>query len=374
LRLREKPFRRPCFLTYFASETKENPLKHTIMKKFITALTVLLTLTASATAMSYSQARERALFLTDKMAYELNLTEEQYEAAYEVNLDYLMSIDTYDDLYGAYWTNRNLDLSYILLDWQYRAFCAASYFYRPLIWDAGVWRFSIYARYPHRSYFYFGRPAFYATYHGGHGWHMNGGHSWYRGRDFGHGHIAQGHGMKDRFDRGDFRGRSFGTTNHGNIGRLNDRGYSRANDNLNSRNNQSNRRFNRNNGNLNRNESGIAGANSRSNGSRMEQGSMQRQRRGSFSGNRTEGRVNRESSTRATVRPQQMSGTSRSQLRTNSGSQRSLPSHPSNTFTPRSNSSSFSSNRSTPSRPSANSSSMTRSGGGGSAIHLGGIR
>ena len=34
----------------------------------------------TAGAMSYSQAREQALFLTDKMAYELNLTDDQYEA------------------------------------------------------------------------------------------------------------------------------------------------------------------------------------------------------------------------------------------------------------------------------------------------------
>ena len=37
---------------------------------------------ADANAMSFAQAREQALFLTDKMAYELNLSEEQYEAAY----------------------------------------------------------------------------------------------------------------------------------------------------------------------------------------------------------------------------------------------------------------------------------------------------
>ena len=69
------------------------------MKRFIIILTTILTFAASANAMSYSQAREQALFLTDKMAYELNLNEEQYDAAYEINLDYLMSIDTYDDLY-----------------------------------------------------------------------------------------------------------------------------------------------------------------------------------------------------------------------------------------------------------------------------------
>ena len=64
-------------------------------------MAMMLTVALSASAMSYEQARERALFLTDKMAYELNLNDEQYEAAYEVNLDYLMSINTYDDLYGS---------------------------------------------------------------------------------------------------------------------------------------------------------------------------------------------------------------------------------------------------------------------------------
>ncbi len=53
----------------------------------MTALVALFAFVASASAMSYEQARQQALFLTDKMAYELNLTEEQYEAAYEVNLE-----------------------------------------------------------------------------------------------------------------------------------------------------------------------------------------------------------------------------------------------------------------------------------------------
>ena len=68
------------------------------MKKVLFILAAVLTLTLSAQAMSYEQARNQALFLTDKMAYELNLTEEQYQAAYEINLDYLMSVNTVDDL------------------------------------------------------------------------------------------------------------------------------------------------------------------------------------------------------------------------------------------------------------------------------------
>lgn len=184
------------------------------MKKFILAMVTLFTMTVStASAMSYEQARQQALFLTDKMAYELNLTDDQYEAAYEVNLDYLMGVNTYDDLYGAYWRQRNADLSYILLDWQYRAFLNATYFYRPLYWNGGYWHFGIYARYPRRDYFFFGRPHFYAVYRGGHSWHMNGGRSWYSGRSYGRPHPDGGPrmGMRDGFNRGDYgRGQSFG--------------------------------------------------------------------------------------------------------------------------------------------------------------------
>lgn len=184
------------------------------MKKFIIALVAMFTMTfTTASAMSYEQARQQALFLTDKMAYELNLTDDQYEAAYEVNLDYLMVINTYDDLYGIYWRQRNLDLSYILLDWQYRAFCDATYFYRPLYRDGGFWHFGIYARYPRRDYFFFGRPHFYVSYRGDHCWRVNGGRSWYHGRSYGR-PFAGGQprmGMRDGFNRGDYgRGQSFG--------------------------------------------------------------------------------------------------------------------------------------------------------------------
>lgn len=205
------------------------------MKKFILALVAMVTMTfTTASAMSYEQARQQALFLTDKMAYELNLTDDQYEAAYETNLDYLMSVNTVDDLYGIHWRQRNMDLSYILLDWQYRTFINASYFYRPLYWDAGYWHFGIYARYPHRDYFYFGRPHFYVSYRGGHSWRMNGGRSWYHGRDFG-GPRPGGHprvGMRDGFNRGDFgRGQSFGNMNrnNGNMNRNNGQSFGNMN-------------------------------------------------------------------------------------------------------------------------------------------------
>ena len=203
------------------------------MKRMIIALVAMFMMTfTTASAMSYKQARQQALFLTDKMAYELNLTEDQYEAAYEVNLDYLMSVDTYDDLYGAYWRQRNMDLSYILLDWQYRTYLNATYFYRPLYWNAGYWHFVIYARYPRRDYFYFGCPHFYVSYRGGHSWRVNGNRSWYHGKRFGGPHPG-GHprvGMRDGFNRGDYgRGRSFGNLNRENRPQINpNRGFGNA--------------------------------------------------------------------------------------------------------------------------------------------------
>ena len=171
------------------------------------ALMSLLTFAAKGNAMSYEQARNEALFLTDKMAYELNLTEDQYEAVYEINLDYLMGVTSYDDVYALGWERRNSDLAFVLFDWQLTAYRTASYFYRPLYWHGGYWHFGIYVRYPRRDFFYFGRPVFYASYRGGHSWRMNGNRSWYQPRRhiYAPKHHRNHFGMKDGWDRGDFR-------------------------------------------------------------------------------------------------------------------------------------------------------------------------
>ena len=200
------------------------------MKKILMAIVALMTFTASANAMSYEQARREALFLTDKMAYELNLSDAQYDAAYEINLDYLMGVTSVDDVYGDYWPRRNLDLSYILLDWQWNAFRAASYFFRPLYWNAGCWHFVIYARYPRRSFYYFARPTVYVSYRGGHCWRMNGGHSYYHNHSSHFRNHHANNGMRDRFDRGEIghsnrnNGNRFDRNNNGNGNRYgNDR-------------------------------------------------------------------------------------------------------------------------------------------------------
>ena len=136
------------------------------MKKFFT-LAMLMTTVIAANAMSYKEAKSEALFLSDKMAYELNLTDRQYDAVYEINLDYLMSINGRNDLYGSWWDRRNKDLQYVLTVKQYNKYVGLSYFYRPLVWNAGHWTFNVYSRYTNRSLFYRDHPTAFARYRGG---------------------------------------------------------------------------------------------------------------------------------------------------------------------------------------------------------------
>ena len=127
---------------------------------------MMMVMTISANAMSYNAAKNEALFLSDKMAYELNLTAAQYEAVYEINLDYLMSLNGHGDVFGTWWNRRNADLRYVLNSWQYDKYVALSHFYRPVAWKAGVWTFAVYAHY-NRGHFYNAHPKVFVTYKGG---------------------------------------------------------------------------------------------------------------------------------------------------------------------------------------------------------------
>ena len=141
----------------------------------------MATMASSAKAMTFTQAQQEALFLSDKMAYELNLSVQQYEAVYEINLDYMMALSMNDDIFGFQWERRNEDLSYVLSVYQYRTYMSREYFYRPVYWQNGF-AFRIYTNYSNRSHFYYARPSQYATYRGAHNWHNNGNKSYYKGR------------------------------------------------------------------------------------------------------------------------------------------------------------------------------------------------
>ena len=165
------------------------------MKRYLLTLLIVLAGTLSAKAISYNEARDRAWFLTDKMAYELNLTPDQYDRVYQVNLDYFMSIAYEADCYGVYWNYRETDLRYILWDWQYRLYVTLDYFHRPIRWIRAAWHYPICDHYRY-GYYYYERPRVYVSYHGCN-WKRRGHNdvSPYRGW-----RAERGPGMRDRYD------------------------------------------------------------------------------------------------------------------------------------------------------------------------------
>jgi hypothetical protein len=136
------------------------------MKKMM-FVAMMMVMTITANAMGYKEAKKEALYLSDKMAYELSLTDAQYDAVYEINLDYMMSVNGRNDVYGVWWDRRNTDLQYVLTAYQYNKYIGLSYFYRPLTWKNGSWTFNVYTHYSNKSHFYKGHPKGYVSYKGG---------------------------------------------------------------------------------------------------------------------------------------------------------------------------------------------------------------
>ena len=152
------------------------------MKRWTTLLIVIcmlgITIPAMG-AMSISKMRQNTRFLTDRMAYELKLTPQQYNDVYEVNYDfinnvrYLMDdvVRGYDyalERYYDFLDVRNDDLRWILSSAQYRRFMRAEHFYRPIYAHENKWQFRIYLVYNNVNFFYYGKPHHYASYCGGH--------------------------------------------------------------------------------------------------------------------------------------------------------------------------------------------------------------
>ena len=151
----------------------------------------------------------------------------QYEAVYEINLDYLMSVNSRYDINGPWWDRRNADLRHVLAAWQYDRFLRLNYFYRPVSWHAGAWVFHIHNRYANRAFYYRPRPAVFLSYRGGYN-RMHAGY--YAGRNIHrpavapghhHGHgpaIHHGHGPAGNHGHGPAAHNGHGSHNHGAIG------------------------------------------------------------------------------------------------------------------------------------------------------------
>ena len=171
------------------------------MKRLFLLSIICIFCTVQGFSMSYAEARENAYFLTDKMAYELDLTPQQYDVVYSINLDYFMSLRPTSNLRGTYWRYREQDLRYVLFDWQYSLYRTLDYFLYPVRWIYGSWYYPVTVVY-RTGYYYYGHPGPYYTY-GGHHWKERGRYP--NGRYYGVS-IARGEGMRSRYDASYHRG------------------------------------------------------------------------------------------------------------------------------------------------------------------------
>ena len=169
-------------------------VKNAAMKRILFMLfAVIMSTVACHAAMSNSKVRKETRFLTDKMAYELNLNTAQYNDVYEINYDFISGVRyLMDDVlrgeewalnrYYDYLDIRNDDLRWILSRRQYSRFMQAAYFFRPIYVSGGHWSFRIYVTYTNPNHFYYPRPYHYRTYCGGHNRVHYHNVSYYRGR------------------------------------------------------------------------------------------------------------------------------------------------------------------------------------------------
>ena len=164
------------------------------MKRILFMLFAVIMSTAVChAAMSNSKVRKETRFLTDKMAYELNLNTAQYNDVHEINYDFISGVRyLMDDVlrgeewalnrYYDYLDIRNDDLRWVLSRRQYSRFMQAAYFFRPIYVSGGHWSFRIYVTYTNPNHFYYPRPYHYRTYCGGHNRVHYHNVSYYRGR------------------------------------------------------------------------------------------------------------------------------------------------------------------------------------------------
>ena len=148
-------------------------------KTLFTLALIMMGFATQVFGMSMSNIRTNARFLSDRMAYELDLTPMQYDDCYEINFDFIYAINRimddvvygYRDAISEYYRlldYRNEDMRFVLNARQYVKFMTLDYFYRPVYSTGRSWAFRIHTIYSNRTFFYYDAPSIYKTYKGGH--------------------------------------------------------------------------------------------------------------------------------------------------------------------------------------------------------------
>ena len=149
------------------------------VRRLIWMVLCLFVVQTGRAAMTVSEIRNNARFMTDRMAHELSLSSMQRNDVYEINYDFFYGVrDIMDDLaYGytyaidQYYNSldlRNEDLSYVLTRRQFERFMNKDYFYRPIYVENKHCTIRLYLEYDNPSFYYFAAPLNFLTYVGIH--------------------------------------------------------------------------------------------------------------------------------------------------------------------------------------------------------------
>ena len=141
-------------------------------KKLFTLLFFAIIGMCSSFSMSRERAREEADFLTDKMAYELRLTEAQWADVYEINYDYFRALEHLGRSYVRESQLRDTKLRYVLTLAQWERYRGIHYFMVPVRAGVRDWIFSIYDHY-RRNHFYYDSRHIVDVYRGSHRKHYD---------------------------------------------------------------------------------------------------------------------------------------------------------------------------------------------------------
>lgn len=139
-------------------------MKQYLKKFWLLAVFSCMLLPVSASGLG--DIRVNARFLTDRMAFELHLNQNQYNDLFEVNFDFLSNVTPYLsgmaradaaalDAYYRFLDERNDDLRWILSSPEYVRFMGIEYFFRPVYALNNVCYLRIYKVYTDYDYFFF---------------------------------------------------------------------------------------------------------------------------------------------------------------------------------------------------------------------------
>ena len=130
------------------------------MKRLIMTMVMAAVMSMTVSAQRIDNTIKEARILTDKMAEELSLNNWQKEKAYQMNLNYLSSINSHRDIHSHNWNQRNTQLKGILSSSQWKLYKKASYFYQPISWKKGAYVHNIYTRYPNAGHTFGGNRGY----------------------------------------------------------------------------------------------------------------------------------------------------------------------------------------------------------------------